>query len=275
MTGHWVRIAEAGVHLGAGLQVTQVYVLTALHCLRDVSSEGAVLELTLSDGQALTGRVCDEDSEVDLAVIVIERASRYRLPLPPPMDWPRPSVRWQGMYEPPGRVAKLSGIVSHAPIEYRSAAGGVFTGLQLTAEQDLRDFSGYSGSPVDTDPVEETEERPVVGILMEQVYEHEDPNRGSNVLIAASVRYAMGLFPSYFGDGRPCDGAPARRTPCPGDGDPAEPTARKAAREAEVVLTALKEWEQSELISSARAEEERGHTLRQFRERALGDDADD
>jgi hypothetical protein len=279
MTGHsWVRIKEAGTYLGAGFLVTRVYVITAQHCLLDMTSEEARLDLELPDGQVLSGRLCDADESADLALILVEKARSLRLPPAPHTDWPRPGVRWRGTYSPPGENLQLDGVVSHAPISYRRGGDGeegTFTGLQLTVEQDVGNFSGYSGSPVDTDPVEVAEERPVVGILLEQIDNRVHPDLGSNVLIAASVRHAMALFPHFGVDwlrtgGQGSNAGPSR----PGDERSAEPTSRKAARDTEVVLRSLREWEQTGLISEAEAQEHRGQTLREFRERALGDDED-
>lgn len=209
--------------------------------------------------------MCDSVEDVDLALIAVEGARVYELPPAPPTDWPRPRVRWRGSYCPPGEDLQLSGVVTHAPVSYHSAALGEFKGLQLTAEQDVDDFSGYSGSPVDTDPVERKGERPVVGILMEQLTSREDPTRGSNVLIAASVRHAMDLFP-HFGVDHLRNG---------GHAPPARAAGRKAGQRVEDVLTSLRQWEEAGLITPQEAQSQRGRTLRQFGDSALGDDPDE
>lgn len=261
---HWVRIREGGTPLGAGFLVTRVYVLTALHCLRPMSSEDAALELELPDGRILKGRLCDSVPDVDLALISVEGARVHQLPPAPATDRPRPAVRWRGTYCPPGEHMQLSGTVTHAPITYPSAEGGEFTGLQLTAEQQVGDFSGYSGSPVDTDPRKANEERPVVGILMEQLNSREDPTRGSNVLIAASVRDAMELFPHFSVDYLRHAGEIPPRAP--------RPNVRRRVDEA---LKSLRQWEEAGLIAPDEAQEERVRILRQFGERALEDDPDE
>ncbi|MEU5599723.1 serine protease [Streptomyces sp. NPDC020298] len=282
---YWVRIRENGRHLGAGFFVTRVFVLTAMHCLRQVSSEDARLEVELADGQVMSGRLCDSVKEVDLALIAIEGAHAFDLPLAPPTDWPRPQVRWSGTYCPPGENTQLSGRVTHAPIDYRSAEGGEFKGIQLTVDQLLGDYSGYSGSPVDTDPVKagrsdpfEREERPVVGILMEQQFSREDPTTGSNVLVAASVRHAMDLFPHFSIDWLRNGGrAPEPQRAASQESSEAaeEAAAQRATREADVVLRSLRRWEEAGLITSAEAQEQRRRTLRQLGDGALGGDGDD
>ncbi|WP_217205446.1 trypsin-like peptidase domain-containing protein [Streptomyces sp. AC550_RSS872] len=264
MTGgdYWVRISEGGRPLGAGFLLAPVYVLTAMHCLRGADTEYGRLELELADGRVMAGRLCDSVKENDLALIHIDDAHQYDLPLPP-VDWPRPHVRWRSTYCPSDEQTKLSGRVSHAPILYRSVEGGEFAGLQLTVEQGLGDYSGYSGSPVDTGPA-------VVGILMEQQYSREDPSKGSEVLVAASVRHAMDLFP-HFGMESLRNGGQAPEEPC-------EPTGqaggRNVVRDVEVVLKALRQWEEAGYITQEEAQEQRGRTLRKFGDRALGGDPD-
>lgn len=258
MTGahHWVRISEAGRPLGAGLLLTRVYILTAMHCLRSVRVQYGRLELELADGRVLTGRLCDSVKDKDLALIHIEDAHQYDLPLAAPVDWPRPNMRWRGTYCPPNEQTRLSGHVSHAPITYRSVEGGEFTGIQLTVEQWLGDYSGYSGSPVDTEPA-------VIGILMEQAVDREDPSHGAEVLVGASVRHAMELFPHFSteslrGGGRDgCEPAP-------------EPAVREVAGDVAVVLRSLRQWEDEGLIPAQEAQEERRRLLRGFGDRALG-----
>ncbi|MGW0423250.1 trypsin-like peptidase domain-containing protein [Streptomyces sp. NPDC003015] len=281
---YWVRISEDGRHLGAGFLVTRVFVLTAMHCLRHASAD-ARLELELADGQVMTGRLCDTVKPVDLALIAVEGAHAHNLPPASPTDWPRPQVRWRGTYYPPGESTQLSGHVTHAPIDYRSTEGGDFKGIQLTVDQLLGDYSGYSGSPVDTDPDQNSrsdrealEERPVVGILMEQQVSRDDPTVGSNVLVAASVRHAMDLFPHFSIDWLRNGG----RAPEPShavspalSGAACEATALSTVREADVVLRSLRQWEEAGLITSAEAREHRHRTLRQLGDRALGGDGDD
>ncbi|MGW6904991.1 S1 family peptidase [Streptomyces sp. NPDC054940] len=277
MTGdrYWVRISEDGVPLGAGLLLTRVYVLTALHCLREASSESARLGLELADGRRLSGRVLDSVKEIDLALIAVEDAHRHDLPPAPPTDWPRPYAAWRCTYCPPHEQTQLSGVVSHAPIAYRSAEGGEFTGIQLTVDQQLGDYSGYSGGPVDTDP-DGAPGRPVVGILMEQPCSREDPTKGSNVLVAASVRHAMELFPHFSVDWLR-NGGPVTQPSPPVAPEPAgsseaaeDASRRRLERDAEAVLRSLRRWEEAGLVPVEEAQDERAETLRDFRGRLLG-----
>jgi hypothetical protein len=271
---HWVRIAAQGEYRGAGFRVTQGFVLTAMHCLRKLSSED-LLDLELPDGRVIPGRLRSSLSKVDLALVAVEGVSSRQLSLAAATDWPRPDTRWSGTYSPPEEYKPLSGRVTHAALRYRSREGGYFEGIQLTVEQDFGDFSGYSGSPLSTDPgflaqplAALLRERPVVGILMEQQYSRAEPSRPTNVLIAASVQYAMGVFPE-FSTGRLRDRLRnLRRARQPSLG-----TTEYASSESVVVsengsvggadglLKSLRQWEDPGLMTSADADARRSPTV--------------
>ncbi|MFI1488629.1 serine protease [Streptomyces sp. NPDC020747] len=280
LPSHWVRIDEGLRHLGAGLLVTRGFVLTALHCLRDLSSPDAVMDLRLADGRELSGRLCDAIKDADLALIAVEYAHTHGLPPAPATDWPRPQVSWQGAYLPPGETTRLSGMVTHAPVRHR-VEDRQFTGLQLTVDQEIGDFHGYSGSPVDTEGDPQGALRRVVGILMEQEPRRDEAaGQGSNVLYAASVRHALELFP-YF------DVEHLRWLVSGAEGLSAEPrqperpashteggTQEGALADAQDFLASLRAWEESGLISRAEAEEQRRGALRKLSDRLLGRGAD-
>jgi hypothetical protein len=232
-----------------------------MHCLRAARVQYGRLDLELADGRALTGRLCDSVKDKDLALIHIVDAHQYDLPLATPVDWPRPNARWRGTYCPPDEQTQLSGHVSHAPVSYHSVEGGEFIGMQLTVEQLLGDYSGYSGSPVDTEPA-------VIGILMEQAASRENPSQGTEVLVGASVRHAMELFPHFSTDSLRGKGQDACE-PAP------EPAARNVAGDVATVLRSLRQWEDEGLIPPDEAQEQRRHLLRGFGKRALGGEGDD
>ncbi|WP_326759836.1 serine protease [Streptomyces phaeochromogenes] len=283
---HWVQIDEGDRHLGAGFLITRGFVLTALHCLRRLSSSDARMDLQLPDKRRIPGRLCDSIEEADLALIAVEHAHAHGLPPAPPTDWPRPEVNWHGRYCPPGENTQLSGKVTHAPVPYRSR-GGTFTGLQLTVDQLLGDFSGYSGSPVETDSDRpDPRERPVVGILMQEQLSRADGSSGSNVLYAASIRHAMELFP-YFDVGHLrhlVSGQPAE-VPAPQAIEAVPETeatpeaddqqTRSPTTDTDEFLRSLRQWEESGLISQADADEHRRHALRKLSDRLLGRGLDD
>ncbi|WP_137991460.1 trypsin-like peptidase domain-containing protein [Streptomyces vilmorinianum] len=277
----WVRIHEQDVLLGAGLMVTRGFVLTALHCLRYASADDAALSIELSDGRRVPGRLCDAIKDADLALLTVEWAHAQGLPPAPPTDWARPRVRWRGPYRPPGETSRLSGWVTHAPIDHQSLAGGTFTAMQLTVDQLLGDYSGYSGSPVEH--AEECEQPSVVGMLMEQQLSRQNADDGTNVLYAATVRGIMERFP-HFGTEQLLRRARGEtlpdRTPTAAHAVPRArreyeqtpaPQARPAlVEDASDFLRSLRQWEEAGLISAAEAQEQRRLTIEAVRERILG-----
>ncbi|WP_051853177.1 S1 family peptidase [Streptomyces aureocirculatus] len=220
---YWVRIQEGESHLGAGFLLTRGFVLTALHVVSGASGDDVRLELHLPGGQRVPGRLCDWIEESDLALVAVLGAHAYDLPLAPPTDRPRPDVAWLGTYRPPDTKTALSGRVTHAPIIHRSDAHGEFTGLQMTVDQLVHDFAGYSGSPVHAVPAgAEPGERPVVGILMEQELSRADGSRDTNVVFAASVQHAAQRFP-HFDIGHLREVAAGKPMLVPGSRPSAEP----------------------------------------------------
>ncbi|MFG3258767.1 trypsin-like peptidase domain-containing protein [Streptomyces sp. NPDC048172] len=270
---YWVHIHDDDRYLGAGFLLTRGFVLTALHCLGSRPSDQSLLRLELPDGQSVSGRVCDAVKESDLALIAVRNAHAHAASLPqaPATDAPRADVRWHCRYLPPNEDAgtRLSGNVTHAPVDHRCLAGGVVTALQLQVDQSLGSFAGYSGGPVATEPDRAEEvEGPVVGILLEEKLNRLDPARGSNVLFAATVRHAVERFPQFAVDHlRAVVTDPGR--------DPARPAApRTSARESALsgitdILTSLRQWEESGLITAAEAEETRGRTLKRLTDGSL------
>ncbi|MEU6379681.1 trypsin-like peptidase domain-containing protein [Streptomyces sp. NPDC046909] len=266
---HWVQIREDGRPLGAGFLVTQRYVLTAMHCLRNLSSEDARLELELPEGRVIPGRLCDSIKDGDLALIAVENAHTHNLPQPAETDWPRPNTQWLVTYRPTDESTGLSGSMKHDPINYPSLAGGEFTGFQLTVTEELGTYEGYSGSPVDTDP-----EQLVVGLLMEEQLSRKGDNNVTNVLYAASIRHAMSRFPKLSVNLQRqwiCEPKPLSH------GRNATTNASEISlapvREADEVLKALKQWEEGGYITSAEAAEQRRWMLQKLGDRAMGGDS--
>jgi len=96
----------------------------------------------------------------------------------------------------------------------------------------------------------------------------EDPSQGAEVLVGASVRHAMELFPHFSTESLRGKGQDACE-PAP------EPAARSVAGDVAAVLRSLRQWEDEGLILPDEAQEQRRHLLRGFGERALGGEGDD
>lgn len=294
---YWVRIREGDQCLGAGFLITRAFVLTALHCLRRRSPGNARFVIELPDGRRLPGQLCEEIKDADLALIAVEGAEAHGLPAASPTDWPRPEADWRGTYCPPDEDTRLSGRVTHEPVDYRTGATGAgFKAVQLTVEQRLGTYAGYSGSPVDTAPGTRTghntrnapdapdvhagqAQRPVVGILMEERLDRTDASKVSNVLIAASVLHAMDRFTRFDVDHlrRQVSVPGPRRDDQEVPRQPEEEVERTAQdlTSTELHLRQLQKWEEDGLLSHAEAAEERRWALRDLRRRLSREAAPD
>jgi hypothetical protein len=88
----------------------------------------------------------------------------------------------------------LSGKVHHAADEFTCEGGASIEALQLSVDQILGDYSGYSGGPVEGKPPAEGHAPAVVGILLEQAPDRADEKRAGNVLYAATIAEAIARF---------------------------------------------------------------------------------
>ncbi|MEV0123219.1 trypsin-like peptidase domain-containing protein [Streptomyces sp. NPDC050703] len=191
-TGYWVDLYQAQQRLGGGFLLTRRFVLTALHCLRGLAIDESV-GIELADGNRVSGRVCREDKEADLALVEIGAGHQVTLPIPT-ADVARDGDRWRGPYRPAAHEARLSGRVSAGSAPYLCVGGATIEALQLTAEQHLGDYSGYSGGPVEGVGNRGTQPPAVVGILIEQAPDRAAEARAANVLFAATIREAIRRF---------------------------------------------------------------------------------
>ncbi|WP_106981157.1 trypsin-like peptidase domain-containing protein [Streptomyces fulvoviolaceus] len=284
---YWVRISEKGEHKGAGFRLGRGYVLTAMHCLKNVSSEDALLDVELPNGQTISGRLCDSRSDADLALIAVEDAYSQGRSLTATTDRPRPRARWSGTYSPPKENKPLSGSITHTD-DYHGRDNIYFQGIYLIVDQNYDVFSGYSGSPVSTDPGVLVQpkaylrrELPVVGILMDQQYSRADPNKPSNALVAASIDYAMHVFPQLNTGWlrnklhhihRPQDQAGSGTYTASGNDETAPP--RTPGDVVDGQLKSLWQAEESGLITLVDAKKQRRLTVQRLGDQAAGGDSD-
>lgn len=259
--GYWVDLHQAQQHLGGGFLLTRRFVLTALHCLRGLSLDERV-GIELADGQRVEGRVCQQDKEADLALIEI--AAEHQLDMPiPTADVARDGDQWRGPYRPALHDVHLRGLVSSvAP--HRCVGGATIDSLQLTTEQHLRNYAGYSGGPVESVPNDRDRQPSVVGILMEQIPDKTDVSRAANVLIAATIGEAVRRF-DHFDAAHLLD---VLRPPRPGHEDENPMSGGFVA--AESLLRQLDEWAERKIMDPAQIAELKFMTVQKLIDRELG-----
>ncbi|MFI0718447.1 serine protease [Streptomyces sp. NPDC021224] len=210
-TDYWVELSHGQRRLGAGFLLTRRFVVTALHCLRGTGDGEGEVDVLLADGTRVPGRVSRQDKEADLALIEISAGYGLAQPVPA-AGVARGGERWRGPYRPALNDVELTGWVAGGALPYDCEGGGRIEALQLTADQHLGDYSGYSGGPVES--VEEGQAPAVVGILLEQAPDRADPSRSANVLFAATIREVMRRF-DHFDVGHLVDVLRPRQEPPP------------------------------------------------------------
>lgn len=227
--GYWVNISRNGTRLGAGFLLTGCYVLTAHHCLGDSPPEAGDVDVEFESGEVLSGRVHRRAPAADLALIDLPGSGTE--PVIPRGDVASAGKSWRNPYRPTLSHAFLSGTVDAVPVLYQCEGGDSIQAMQLGCVQDLGDYAGYSGSPIEGRTSDG--ESKLFGVLIEQYPEHyTDYGRSaaaSMVLFAATlsevfkrfdcfdVSHLLSILPSSSGrsalssrdDGKPPEGADA------------------------------------------------------------------
>lgn len=197
VAGYWVNITRDGTRLGGGFLLTGCYVLTAHHCLGDTVQDAEDVEIEFEGGEVLPGRVLRRSPEADLALIDIQKSGIG--PIIPRADRASAGQAWRNPYRPSLSHALLSGTVDAVPVAYRCVGGDSVEAMQLGCVQDLGDYAGYSGSPIEGGLPDG--EGKLFGVLIEQYPEHypddATPRPASMVLFAVTLSEVFRRF-KYF-----------------------------------------------------------------------------
>jgi hypothetical protein len=258
--GYWVNISRGGSQLGAGFLLVGCYVVTTYHCLaRGVQeADDADVEVRLAHGEMLRGRVHRLSPAADLALIDVPGLSE-RGPVSPHPDRASAGQAWRNPYRPSIGHAFLSGMIDALPVSYLCEGGDAVEAMQLRCEQDLGDYSGYSGSPIEgKGPEGDTK---LFGILIEQYPEHfptsSGPRPASKVLFAVMLsEVARRFFHSdLLLDLLPSSSVDEAARPRRDDSkflatDWARKDAQSRTAFVDVALRALDEWQKSGLVDA-------------------------
>jgi hypothetical protein len=194
---YWVNISRNGARLGAGFHLTGCYVLTAYHCLGDAVTEGEDVEIELEGGEVLPGRVLRRSPAADLALIDIPKSGIG--PIIPRADRASVGEAWRNPYRPSLRHLELSGTVQAVPIAYQCEGGDSVEAIQLGCVQDVRNYAGYSGSPIEGSGRDG--ESKLFGVLIEQYPQHYSGSAptgpASMVLFAATISEVFRRFDCF------------------------------------------------------------------------------
>ena len=225
---YWVHLSRGGNWLGAGFLLVGSYVLTAHHCLGNDEPEIEDVEVEFENGKVFLGRIHRRCPEADLALIDVPKFKAG--PVIPRTARPGVGETWRSPYKPSHAPVSLSGMIDAVLTSYRCVGGDFVEAVQLGCNQDLEDYHGYSGSPIESDG--SNGNKTLIGVLIEQHFKHYPASRAerpaSHVLFATTVtevlrrfdcfavEHLMDLLPSSSSHGAPVSGENIDKPVSPG-----------------------------------------------------------
>jgi Trypsin-like peptidase domain len=194
---YWVSISRDDTRLGAGFMLTGCYVLTAHHCLGDDVPGAEDVKVEFEGGQVLAGRVLRRSPRADLALIDVPELGYG--PIIPRATPASTGEAWRNPYRPSLSDALLSGTIEAVPVTFQCVGGDVVEALQLGCVQDLGDYAGYSGSPIEGGGPDGDSR--LFGVLIEQYPQrspdHAGPGPASMVLFAVTLAEVFRRFDCF------------------------------------------------------------------------------
>lgn len=195
---YWFEFFQGDKRLGAGFFLTRCYALTALHCLRGIDADDDILDIRLTDGDKVLGRVHRRSIETDMALIDVPKVNGITAIIPNP-GRADDGGTWKNPYRPSNSHVYLSGRVGEFAITYQCVGGADIEAIQLECDQSVGDYAGYSGSPIELNYPGGNQT--VIGILLEQYPDqhesYQELQRATNVLFAATLAEAYRRFDCF------------------------------------------------------------------------------
>lgn len=176
-------------HLGSGFLLHSSWAVTANHCVRRLAI-GDPIDLTDADDTRFEGVLHSRSENSDLALIRVPEP-RHGERIPPPSQ-AIDNAFWRGPCRPTKSDPLLTGTITAAGTEFVCVGGEQIAAVQLLSHQQLDDYTGYSGSPIQQEESDHT--ITLVGLLIQQYLSSFEPDRATNVIWAADIHTVIKTF---------------------------------------------------------------------------------